>query len=283
MNNVRKMPKKIRPIVICAIIGIGSLFLISHWFFPLFPRMMEQVSSCITYPALIVHCHVIEPIKVWFYQRRTMQELRQKLEEIYKERNALLAENIVLRAEADYARDIAELIIFKKQYKTAQARIAQVLVRHLSDQAHFFLIDIGTVHGIQVDMVATYKNCLIGKVIEVYPWYSKVQSITDARSKVAGYCAATNVQGIYEGINNEHQTTLAYVSHLDQVKKGDMIMSSGKGLIFPRGFALGRVTAICPNGLYHTITAQPLVDLRHIKYCAIIAKGAAEILGNDEK
>jgi len=275
--------EKIQATVIYIVIGVGSLFLIGHRFFPLFPRMMVQASSCISYPALIVHCHVIDPIKIWFYQRKTMQELRQKLEEIYKERDTLLAENIALRAVADYSKDITELTTFKEQYEIAHARIVQVLVRHLSDQAHFFLIDAGTVHGVQVDMVATYKNCLIGKVIEVYPWYSKLQLITDACCKIAAYCAATNVQGIYEGINNEHQTTLAYVSHLDLVKKGDMIMSSGEGLIFPRGFALGRVTAIWPNGLYHTIMAQPLVDLRHIKYCAIIAKGSAEILGNDEK
>ena len=284
MNNARKMSKKkIQSTIIYIIIGIGSFFLIGHRFFPLFPRMMSQIYSCITYPALIVHCHVIDPIKVWFYQRKTMQELRQKLEKIYKERNNLLAENIALRAAADYFKDVTELITFKAQYEIAYVRIAQILVRHLSNQAHFFLIDVGTVHGIQVDMVATYKNCLIGKVIEVYPWYSKVELITDARCKIAGYCTATNVQGIYEGINNEHQTTLAYVSHLDLVKKGDMIMSSGEGLIFPRGFALGRVTAISTNGLYHTISAQPFVDLRHIKYCAIIAKGTAEILGNDEK
>ncbi len=284
MNNARKMSrKKIQSTIIYIIIGIGSLFLIGHRFFPLFPRMMAQASSCIAYPALVVHCHVIDPIKVWFYQRKTMQKLRQKLEKIYKERDTLLAENIALRAAADYSKDITELITFKAQYEIAHARIAQVLVRHLSDQAHFFLIDVGRVHGIQVDMVATYKNCLIGKVIEVYPWYSKVELITDARSKIAGYCAATNVQGIYEGINNEHQTTLAYVSHLDQVKKGDMIMSSGEGLIFPRGFALGRVTAIAANGLYHTITAQPLVDLRHIKYCAIIARGTDKIADNNKK
>ncbi|HEB41856.1 MAG TPA: hypothetical protein ENI08_02450 [Candidatus Dependentiae bacterium] len=92
--------KKIQSTIIYIIIGIGSLFLIGHRFFPLFPRMMAQASSCIAYPALVVHCHVIDPIKVWFYQRKTMQKLRQKLEKIYKERDTLLAENIALRAAA---------------------------------------------------------------------------------------------------------------------------------------------------------------------------------------
>jgi len=244
---------------------------------------MEHISSYIAYPALVVHCHAIDPVKIWFFQRKTMQKLTRELEEVCQERDTLLAENITLRASSGYVEDIAELITFKEQYEISYARVAQILVRHLSDQAHFFLIDAGTTHGIEVDMVAIYKNCLVGKIIEVYPWYSKVQLITDARCKIAGHCTDTNVQGIYEGINHENQTTLRYVSHLNHVKEGDMIMSSGEGLVFPRGFALGRVTDIFTNGLHHTIAAKPLIDLRSIKYCLVIAKGMHNIINNNQE
>ncbi len=283
MNSLKNMSKKKAKGTVKYIIFGVSLFFIGHRFIFLFPRIMEHLSSYIAYPALVVYSHAIDPVKIWLFQRKTMQKLTRKLEKVCEERDTLLAENITLRASSGYAQDIAELITFKKQYEVSYAQVVQILVRHLSDQAHFFLIDAGVTHGIQVDMVAIYKNCLVGKVIEVYPWYSKVQLITDARCKIAGYCADTNVQGIYEGINNECKTTLRYVSHLDHVKQNDMIMSSGEGLIFPRGFALGRVTNIFTHGLYHTIMAKPLIDLRSIKYCLVIEKDMRKLINNDQK
>jgi len=283
MNSLKNMSKKkAKNTIIYIIVGV-SLFFIGHRFIFLFPRTMKHISSYIAYPALVFHCYAIDPVKIWFFQRKTMQKFTQKFEEVCKERDTLLAENITLRASSGYVQDIAELVTFKKQYEIPYARVAQILVRHLSDQSHFFLIDAGATQGIQVDMVAIYKNCLVGKVIEVYPWYSKIQLITDSRCKVAGYCTDTNVQGIYEGINHEHKTMLRYVSHLNHVKQDDMIMSSGEGLIFPRGFALGRVTDISPNGLCHIIMAKPLIDLRNIKYCLVIVKGMHKAINHDQK
>ncbi|MGB8366725.1 MAG: rod shape-determining protein MreC [Candidatus Babeliales bacterium] len=268
------LKKKIGPTtIIYTLICFVFFFLMSYWFFPFFSRIGAQASSYIVYPALVVHKQVIDPIKKWFYQRNAMQKLRQQVEEIYKERDELLAKNIILQATADYFQDIAEIVDFNAQYDMVNGQIAQILVRHLADQAHFFLVNIGSKHGIENNMVAVYKNCLLGKVIEVYPWYSKVELITDSRCKIAGYCGSTNAQGIHEGMNNESSTTLSYVSHLEQIKKGDIIMSSGEGLIFPRGFALGRVASVSTEGLYHIIMTKLLVDLRRINYCTIIAKG----------
>lgn len=268
--------KKIQHTLIYVLISFGLFFLASYRFFPLFSRIGTQASSYIVYPALVAHQQIIDPLKKWFYQRATIRELQKEIEKISLERDTLLAENIKLQATVDYFKDITELVTFNMQYEAANAKIAQVLVRHLSSQAQFFLVDLGSKHGIEVNMVAIYKNCLVGKIVEVYPWYSKVELITDSHCKIAGYCSKTSVQGIHEGADNEQYTMLSYVSHLSQVKEGDMIMSSGEGLIFPRGFALGRIDSICAEGLYHTIKAVPFIDLRQINYCTVIAKSAVK-------
>ena len=36
-------------------------------------------------------------------------------------------------------------------------------------------------------MIAVFKDCFLGRVVEVYPWYSKVLLITDPGCKVAVY------------------------------------------------------------------------------------------------
>ena len=132
-------------------------------------------------------------------------------------------------------------------------------------------------------MVALYNNNIVGKVIEVYPWYCKVCLITDADCKIAASSFISlnanksirvqkGASGIHEGINNAMFTTLRYVSHLESVNVGDTILSNGEGLIFPKGFALGKITQAHKGELFYEITVQPILDLQSLQYCTLIAK-----------
>jgi len=89
---------------------------------------------------------------------------------------------------------------------------------------------------------------------------------------VAATCANTHTCGIHEGTNTD-TTMLSYVSHLSPMQIGDLVLSTGQGLVFPQGFGLGRVTSSYVNGLHLTIELQPLLNLHEIHYCAILAIG----------
>jgi cell shape-determining protein MreC len=66
------------------------------------------------------------------------------------------------------------------------------------------------------------------------------------------------------------------VSHLASVKEAEMVVSSGEGLVFPQGFALGRIKMIEPDGLYTKIEIEPLIDLLTIDYCMLMKKGECD-------
>jgi len=226
------------------------------------------------YPILVAQNKVVMPIKHYFERNRSRQEMEQMLQALQQEREELVAQNVQLNAMLSYTQETKELVEFKKQFEVADATLTQVLVKHFSDQAHYFLIDKGSRSGIAPDMVAIYKNCLLGKVVEVYPQYSKVLLITDVMCKVAAYCAHTQASGIHEGNNNEMMTGIRYVSHLAEVESDDLVLSSGDGLVFPKGFALGKIKTCNPEGLFYDVTVEPLIDLRKIDYCFIMQKGA---------
>ena len=65
---------------------------------------------------------------------------------------------------------------------------------------------------------------------------------------------------------------MRYVSHLEAVNVGDDVFSSGEGLVFPKGFALGKVTAADKGDLFYTITIQPALDFQALRYCTLVAK-----------
>src|SRR5439155_10101649 len=100
-------------------------------------------------------------------------------------------ETIKVTAQLAYVQDIKELYEFKQRYHIDQGQVAQVLVRHLSERSHYIFINVGSQQGIEKDMVVTHNNCLLGKITQVYPWYSKVTLITDRTCKVAALCAKT--------------------------------------------------------------------------------------------
>jgi rod shape-determining protein MreC len=134
-------------------------------------------------------------------------------------------------------------------------------------------IDRGASKGVQPNMVALYKNCLIGRVSEVYPSYSKVLLITDKTCKIAALCGTTKSSGIHEGLNKKDYCTLNYVSHLCTLEEGELVISSGEGLVFPQGFGLGKIKSFTRKGLFYDVVIEPLVDLKNIEYVYIIQKG----------
>lgn len=267
------MRRKQKSLVIWAIVSILFFFLAQRLSF-ISTKLINETSSYLVYPVLVMQRLIVDPIKSWREQRMTVNELKATIEQLHQERESLLAELIKLEATRVYAEQTKEVRDFIARYdEQANIHTAQILARHFSETAHFYLVDAGSNQGIEPDMVAVYNNVLIGRVVEVYPWYSKVRLITDAACKVSAYCAHTKASGIHEGKNNDTETQLCYVSHLDSVHENDLVISSGEGLIFPAGFALGRIAAVKRDNLYHHVTIKPLMDLRAIHYCVLMAKG----------
>ena len=168
---------------------------------------------------------------------------------------------------------LPNFLSIKNKYNPQNGQIVQVLSRNLSEREHSLIVDAGSRHGVTSDMVVTYQNCLVGRVAEVFPLYSKVILITDKTCKVAAYCAKTRAAGIHVGSHEDH-TELQRVNHLSPVEQGDLVLSSGEGLIFPAGFGLGHVETVSSDGLYQQVSVKPLIDGASLNYCMLLQKGS---------
>jgi rod shape-determining protein MreC len=278
-------------IAISTVFIIITFFVMRHF---IVLRSLETVSSCCLYPLLRAQQLIIEPISRWMNHSRSIAQLDRTVDDLQKKYDDIFAENIALKAACQYADETDELRTFNQQYVLQKGCVAQVLARHFSAQNQFFLVNAGSSHGIKKDMVALHCNALVGKVTEVYPWYCKVCLVTDVDCKVAALCVPystklQNIQrgvpsrkvqkgvlkgasGIHEGINETMRTAVRYVSHLESVHEGDDVLSSGEGLVFPKGFSLGKVIAADKGDLFYTIIVQPPLDFQTLRYCTLIAK-----------
>lgn len=247
----------------------------SFFFFSSVAHLGEQLASCCLYPFLVTQRSIVVPLQHW-WQKKPDHALIVQLAQLKQERDSLLAESVALRATLNYSEHVHELFNFQQRYALENAVITQILLKHFSATEHYFLVDKGSIAGIVPDMVAVVHNNLVGRVAAVYPFYSKIVLVTDTSCKVAAYCSNTKSLGIYEGTNKQHEGVLSHVSHLQTMQEGDLILSSGDGLIFPQGFALGTVKKATVNDIYYQVEVTPLIDVAQLSYCFLLQKGAEQ-------
>ena len=251
------------------------LFFMAHRFFFFAPGMLEQGASLIMYPFLRLQNMIVKPLQRFFADRHSMAQLEKMVVDLRIEKEELLAQVVALHSTHLYEEKTKELIDFSARYAANSLYCAQIIMKQFSDYEHSFLIDYGAAHGAEVDMVAIYKNCIVGRVCQVYPYYSKVICISDPLCKIPIYCNRSYAKGIYEGMRNEYSGALQYVSHLDTVELDELVISSGEGVIFPQGFAVGKIHSFESGDLHYSVVVKPLLSLEDIEYCCLLKKGAS--------
>ncbi|MBN1549804.1 rod shape-determining protein MreC [Candidatus Babeliales bacterium] len=254
----------------CALI----FFLINRVLF-FSPTVLETTISRIMYPFISLQNSLARPIQHWRQQRKSLHELHENLEGARHENENLKAQLAECAGLEHFVQESEEVRSFKDRYSFEQAQLVQVIFRHLSNDEQYYFVDRGSYHGIQKDMVAVYKNCILGRVVSVYPYYSKVRLITDPACPIAVYCKKTKTPGIHVGCRNTQATTIQHVSHLERVKEQDIVLSSGDGLVFPQGFLLGIIDTARVQDMYYAITVTPALDVGAVAYCYLVQKGVS--------
>lgn len=238
-----------------------------------------EMRSCVsTYcTQILLECeHIcVDPIR----RSRARREEKERIEELmcyyrgaYHDMLSRYTQSSGIRSEIALSSADTEYI---NRYKTDYMVHAQVIGRTFSLNEHIFYIDVGANRGATDQMSVVYKNCLVGRIIEVFPFYSTVMLVTDPRSKIAAYDEQTNASGMIQGTALENKLTYSFVSHLHKVALADMIFSSGEGIVYPRGFLIGKISKLFgTDGLHHRIDVEPAVDYHAIEYCYVLQKGA---------
>lgn len=257
--------------IIFIILAILTLFFILHNILVRAPGYLERMTARVAYPLLVVQKKIGDWGKSMAFARMRQHEYEQTVTALQQERDDIRSRLIAAEQQLAYVDETEELIAFKKRFYDVPAVLAHVLVKDISPHSSYVYVDAGERQGIKPDMVAVYKNCMVGRVHEVYPSYAKIMLITDQHCKIAATCVHTCASGIYEGTNGP-LSRLNFVSHLQQVEEGDTVVSSGHGMVFPQGFALGVIKQVQPDGLYYQVTVEPLLDFAQLSYCYLLSR-----------
>ncbi|HTK60519.1 MAG TPA: rod shape-determining protein MreC, partial [Candidatus Baltobacteraceae bacterium] len=171
--------------------------------------------------------------------------------EIIKENERLRADNAALDVEIarltsirDENDELRALLGFVEKQKTAPV-VARVLARTPEAGTHTILIDRGSDDGIAVEMpVIAAGGVLIGKIFKVDRASSVALLLTDTRSRVgASVQNAARTQGEVQG-ERGLSLEMRLIPQNEEIKVGDLIVTSGIEPLTPRGLVLGRVDEV---------------------------------------
>ena len=257
------------------------LFLVNRIFF-FSIGVTEKTFSYFLYPFLKIHKNIIESINQKAERRHDVQALQQELDGLYVQHDVLKGRIAQLQAQQAFIDQSAEVVNFAKRYDAQNKKLAKILLVATNSFEDIMFVDGGKNVNIHKDDVVVYQNALIGRVIEVLPWYSKVALITDQRCKISAQACydeallGTNeqdhvAQGICCGKNN-NQLEFCFVPHFKKVVEGDLVISTGQGLLYPQGFVLGIIQKIKTDLVSHYIQLRPYVDVNKISYVYIFVQ-----------
>jgi cell shape-determining protein MreC len=246
------------------------------------PRAMVypliSVISLVQYPFLCIHALFIAPISDTILSIKTHTEYHTIIRACQEERSRLLKEVVEVRSHLVYYKNLQDAGITCTNNTVS---IGQIIYKQLHQADPFFIIDKGSADGVAVDMVAVLNNVLLGRVVAVFNGYAQVMPISNPQCHIPIVCAESRSHGVFHNSLTTHGQ-LDFISHLEPLVLDDLVLTSGDGLIYPQGLALGRIKKFTLNelGFLYEVDVESLYDLEKIYYCSIISKNTQQALAH---
>jgi len=121
----------------------------------------------------------------------------------------------------------------------------------------------GSHAGVYVGQPVLEATGVLGQVIEVGPFTSRVMLITDIHSGISVSNSRNDMRFIATGEGYANRLRLLYVAQTADVKIGDIFVTSGLSKHYPEGYPVGKVISIIKGSSqpFATILLQPAAHL----------------------
>ena len=207
------------------------------------------------------------------------------IDDVMDRNEQLEAENAELRQQmVDYDRIKAENDAYKAlariQDPTSEASYVSAFVigRDPLDEFGGFTLDQGSTDGVAVnDAIISDRGYLLGVVVEVDATSCKVMTILHPSFNAAGVISRTRENGIITGSADyaaDGQCVLTNLDRATEARKGDQVITTGLGGVFPANLLVGTVQEVVPeqSGKSSSAVILPGADPRTVKHVFIVTE-----------
>lgn len=187
------------------------------------------------------------------------RQLRQAVSENHRYREVLLANQRLRR-----------LLNFHEEIQR-QTFAAEVIAQDPSTWFRTVIIDKGVSDNVQRSMSVVVPEGVVGQVVDVSLGYAKVLLIIDPNSAIDALCQRTRARGIVKG-GADKKCDFEYVLRKDDVRVGDVIISSGLDGVYPKGIRIGRVSSVVKRnaGIFQSVEIDPYVNFDKLEEVLVV-------------
>ncbi len=175
------------------------------------------------------------------------------------------------RALATRARGLQQLLELRESVdlRTVGAR---VIATDATPYFRTLTVDRGTGDGVRPDLAVIAPRGVVGRVIGLPgARAAKVQLLIDRNAAAGALIERTRAVGVVVGTDDDATLGMEYVSNLEDVVEGDVVVTSGTDDIYPKGFVIGVVSRVeRGTGLYKAIQIDPVVDFVRLEDVLIV-------------
>lgn len=172
----------------------------------------------------------------------TNSQLRDQLtalEKSHLKSNLALQQTLAIQSENTELRKL----LGAQRRMAPSARMVELININPEPIQKRFVINQGRRDGVAVGQVLIDAQGLVGQVTETYAGKSVVISITDADHAVPVMVARSGFRAIVIGQGKDNELLMANLTPSDDVRVGDVLLTSGVGGRFPAGIPVGVVKA----------------------------------------
>ncbi len=190
---------------------------------------------------------------------------------VFSENKRLISENEVLKLAQIKASQLAiDNQRLKKLLNVGEGQVNTIAAaRVVSDSdSPFFksvLINRGTNDGVEKGYAVINEDGIVGRTINLGSSSSRVLLATDINSRIPVKLAAGGINMILEGDNSPYPI-LAFLPFDKKLAIGDLILTSGYGMVFPPDLPVGQVVEITAEGIRIKLSAK----LYNLNYVSIV-------------
>lgn len=228
-------------------------------------NQLEQVREWLSAAAYPVQVAVDLPFRAWdwvtgsFADRSRLRQENLELTARLRLANLQLQRFAALEDENRRLRDMRE----NSAGVADRVLVASIMNVDLDPFRHRVLVDKGARDGVFKGQAVLDAEGIFGQVAQVHAETAEVILITDAEHAIPVQSNRSGLRTIAVGTGDSSRLLLPFVTVESDLKAGDLLISTGIGGVFPRGYPVAEVTRVDrnPAATFALVDARPTARL----------------------
>ncbi len=233
---------------------------------------MESAATQAPRPIIYVLNGVGSSFKSFFTYFSSVSKVNKKNAELSADVLRLQQDNIVLQQYRLENEKLKKELAYRAVPKFSLIS-ATVIAKDPTGYSQAVILNVGASDGVTAGAGVMAQGVLIGKIVSVEGFTSKVLLVTDPQSSIDAQVSATGDNAIARGSYGSG-IIVDMVSQNVTLNKGDEIVTAGLSADLPQGILIGTVGQLQSqkNDLLQKATLVSSTDLKNIRFVSVIKK-----------